>query len=81
MRVVLELGVHEIRELSGPSMDLDDVRPFHLAEVGAAAPFVDAQQRLKRVERAAVDVPEADRSASGAGGVGRRVGSDMRFLR
>ena len=56
MRVGVKVGIAQVREFGGPPVNLDDVSPFHLAEVGAAAALVDAQDRLQRVEGAAVDV-------------------------
>ena len=37
-------------------MDLDQVRPFHFAQVGPAAPLINSQERFKSVQGAAVDV-------------------------
>ena len=56
MRVVLEVRVGEVRELPRPPMDLDDIRPLHLAKVGPPTAFVDSKQWHQRVERAPVNV-------------------------
>jgi hypothetical protein len=37
-------------------MQLDHVRPLHLAQIRPSAPLVDPEQRLQRIERVAVDV-------------------------
>jgi len=56
VRVGFEGGVDEIRQLSRPPVDFDDVRPLDLAEVGAAAAFVNPQDRRQRIQGALVDV-------------------------
>ena len=37
-------------------MNLDDVGPFHVAEVGPAAALIDTQERFESVQGAAMDV-------------------------
>jgi hypothetical protein len=54
--IVLEFRIDQVRELARPAVNLDDVRPFHLAELGSATAFVYPQQWLKRIEGASVNV-------------------------
>ena len=56
VRVGVEGGVGQVRDLAGEAVQLDDVGPVDPAEVGPAAAFVDAQERLQGVEGARVDV-------------------------
>ena len=56
VRIGLEVGIDEVRDLAGVTVQLDQVGPVDLAQVGPGAPFVDAQQRVERFEGAAMDV-------------------------
>ena len=47
VRVGIEVGINQIRELAGAAVDLDDVGAFDVAEVDPAAAFVDAQDRVQ----------------------------------
>jgi hypothetical protein len=44
--VRFEVGVDEVGELTAPAVDLDDVGPLDLAEVGPTTPLVDPEKRL-----------------------------------
>ena len=68
MRVGLEIGINEVRNLARLAVQLDQVGSVDFAEVGSGASLIDAQERIKRVERRAMDVecmgsslPTADR--------------------
>ena len=56
VRVGLEVGVDEIGDLARVPVQLDQVGPLDLAEVGAGAALVDAEQRVERIEGGAMDV-------------------------
>ena len=56
VRVGLEVGVDEIRDLARVPVQLDQVGPLDLTEVGAGAALVDAEQRVERFEGTAMDV-------------------------
>ena len=56
MRVGLEIGIDEVRNLARLAVQLDQVGPFDLAEVGPGASLVDAEQRVERLQRGAMDV-------------------------
>jgi hypothetical protein len=54
--VGLEIGINEIRDLARLTVQLDQVGPVNLPQVGAGASFVDAEQRIERLEGAAMIV-------------------------
>ena len=56
VRVGLEIGIDEVRDLAGLAVQLDQVGPVDLAQVGPGASLVDAEQRVERLERGAMDV-------------------------
>ncbi len=78
MRVGVEGGVDEVGELAGEAVQLDDVGPFDLAEVGAAAALVDAQQRVEAVEGGAVDVEVVGQELADGGAAAGVVGPEAR---
>jgi hypothetical protein len=45
VRIVLEVGIDQVRQLAGAAVELDEVGPLDLAQVSPAAAFVDPQQR------------------------------------
>ena len=78
MRVGVEVRVGQVGELAGEAVQLDDVRPLDLAEVGPAAALVDAQERLQRLQGAAVDV-KVVRQELAHGGAGAGLVSSARL--
>jgi hypothetical protein len=56
VRLGLEIGINEVRNLAGLAVQLDQVGPVNLPQVGAGASFVDAEQRIERLEGAAMIV-------------------------
>ena len=56
VRVGLEFGVDEIRDLARLAVQLDQVGPVDLTEVGSGASLVDAEQRIERFEGRRMDV-------------------------
>ena len=55
MRVGLEIGINEVRNLAGMAVQLDQVGPFERAQVSPGAALID-QQRVECLERCAMDV-------------------------
>jgi hypothetical protein len=53
VRIGLEIGINEVRNLAGMPVQLDQVGPVERAEVGSGTSLVNSQER---VERRAVDV-------------------------
>jgi hypothetical protein len=58
MRIRVEIGIDQVGELAGAAVDLDDVGAFDFAEVGAAAAFVDAQERFTTPLFPQADLPQ-----------------------
>ena len=56
VRIGVEIGIHEVRDFSGLPVQLDEVGPVDLAQVGAGASFVHAKQRAEAFKCAAMDV-------------------------
>jgi hypothetical protein len=56
VRVGLEIGINDVRNLAGLAAKLDQVGPDESAEAGLGASLVDAQERVESVERGAMDV-------------------------
>ena len=56
VRVGVEVGVDQIRDLARVAVELDQVGALDLAEVGPGAALVDAEQRVEGLQRRAVDV-------------------------
>ena len=56
VRVGLEFGIIEVRNLSGLAVQLDQIGSVESAEVGSGASLVDAQERVECLERGATDV-------------------------
>src|ERR1700679_3605538 len=56
VRIIVELGINQVRELARPAVDLDQVRSFYFAQEGPVAALVNAQERFEGVEGTAVDV-------------------------
>src|SRR4051794_28434613 len=56
MRVGLEIGINEVRNLPRMPMQLDQVRPLDLAQISPCAALVNPEQRLERIERVAMHV-------------------------
>jgi hypothetical protein len=71
VRVDLEIGLNEIRNLARLAVQLDQVGPVDSAQVGSGASLVDAQQRVECLERGAMEIERvrqqfADRRVSGS---------------
>ncbi len=56
MRVGVEIGIDQVRDLPRMPVQLDQVRPLDLAKIRAGAVLVHAEQRLERIERLAVNI-------------------------
>ena len=56
VRVGLKIRIDQVRHLAPLAVQLDQVGPVDFAEVGSGASLIDAQERIKRVERRAMDV-------------------------
>jgi hypothetical protein len=56
VRVGLEIGINEIRNLAGMPVQLDQVGPVERTEVGSGTSLVNSQERVERLERRAMDV-------------------------
>ena len=56
VRVGLEVGIDQVRDLPRMPVQLDQVRPLDLAQVRPGAALVHPEQRLERIERVAVDI-------------------------
>ena len=56
VRVGVEVGVGQVRDLARMAVELDQVGALDLAEVGAGAALVDAEQRVEGLQGGAVDV-------------------------
>jgi hypothetical protein len=56
VRIGFKIGIDEVRNLAGLAVELDQIGPVDLAQVGAGAPLVDAEQRVEGLERGAMDV-------------------------
>ena len=56
VRVIVEIGINQVRELARPPMDLDQSRSFDLAQKGPTAPLIHSQQRFESVQGALVVV-------------------------
>src|SRR5690242_19331713 len=56
MRVGLELGINQVRNLPRMPMQLDQVRPLDLIQIRPGAALVNSEQRLERIERVTVNV-------------------------
>jgi hypothetical protein len=56
MRIGVEVGIDEIRNLAGMPVQLDQVGAVDLAQVRPGAPLVNPQQRIERVECTAMDI-------------------------
>ena len=56
MRVGLELGIREIRNLPRMPMQLDQVRALDLSQIRPGTALVNPEQRIERIERVAVDI-------------------------
>jgi hypothetical protein len=56
VRVGLEIGINEVRNVPRMAVQFDRVCPVESSEVGSGASLVDAQQRVERRERSAMDV-------------------------
>ena len=77
MRVGVEVGVGQVRDLARVAVELDQVGALDLAEVGAGAALVDAEQRVEGLQRGAVDVQGVGQELAdgrSAAGVVDRVG-------
>ena len=66
VRVGFELGVDQVRDLAGLAVELDQVGPLDLAQVGPGASLVDAEQRVERLERGAVDIEGVGQQLAGS---------------
>src|SRR5689334_9653539 len=53
---IASMSQSEIRHLAGLAVQLDQVRPLDLPKVGPCTSLVDPQERVQRIERAAVDI-------------------------
>ena len=56
VRVGFEIGINEVRNLAGMAVQLDQVGPVKRSEVSPGAAVIDAQERVKCLERRAMDV-------------------------
>ena len=56
VRVGVEVGIDQVRDLAGLAVELDQVGALDLAEVGPGAALVDAEQRVEGLQGGAVDV-------------------------
>jgi hypothetical protein len=56
VRVGLEIGISEVRNLAGLAVQLDQGGPVERAEVSSGASLVNAQKRIECLERRAMDV-------------------------
>jgi hypothetical protein len=50
------MRIHEVRNLAGLAVQLDQVGPVDLSQIRAGAPLVDAEQRVEGLKRGAMDV-------------------------
>src|SRR5262249_30670101 len=60
-----------------PPVNLDDVSPFHIAEIGPATALVNPQERLQQVQGAAVDVKVVGQLLTDGGAAARLVESTV----
>ena len=56
VRVGVEVGIGQVRDLARMAVELDQVGALDLAELGPGATLVDAEQRVEGFQRPAVDV-------------------------
>ena len=77
VRVGVEVGIGQVRDLARMAVELDQVGALDLAEVGAGAALVDAEQRVEGLQGGAVDVQGVGQELAdgrSAAGVIDRVG-------
>jgi hypothetical protein len=59
VRVGLEIGIDEVRNLARLTVQLDQVGPIDFSQVCTGASLVNAQKRIERIERGPMDVESA----------------------
>ena len=77
VRVGLEVGIDQLRDLPRMPMHLDQVRPLDLAQVRSGATLVHPEQRLERIERITVNIKRIGQELSDRGslaGLAHRLG-------
>jgi hypothetical protein len=56
VRISLEIGISEVRNLAGMPVQLDQVGPVERSQVSPGTSLVNSQERVERLERRAMDV-------------------------
>ena len=67
VRVGLEVGIDQVRDLPRMPVQLDQVRSFDRAQVRSGAALLNPQQRLERIEGVAVNIEGVQQELSDRG--------------
>ncbi len=73
VRVGLEIGIDQVRDLARMPVQLDQVRSLDRAEIRPGAALVHPQQRLERVERLEVNINGVRQELADRGALARHV--------
>ncbi len=57
--VGFKIGIRQVGNLAAGAVELDQVGVFDFSQIGFGAPFVDAEQRLQRIDGCVVEVEGA----------------------